>query len=338
MAKAPAKRLGKGLGALLPDGDFAGGNAGGNTDSAGNFRREDARDADKTGADGRNAETGGAAGKSDGTGETGGREIFIPIDRIRANPGQPRKRFDEEELAELAASIKQHGVVQPIIVDKLEENGYLIVAGERRCRAAKLAGLGEVPAVVRNYSSEKRLEIALVENIHRQDLNPIEEAAAYKQIMETSGLSQDEAASRVGKNRSTVANALRLLKLPGYMRESLEDGSLSAGHARAILSVSGPAGQEKLYREIIAGGLSVRAAENRASELGGQGSGGARKAGGSGKKAAAARDPQLRAIENRLIEKLGTKVSVSGTLKKGRVEIEFYSMDDLDRLYGLLGG
>ncbi|MDR2050135.1 MAG: ParB/RepB/Spo0J family partition protein [Treponema sp.] len=324
MAKSPGgKRLGKGLGALLPDGDFAG------AESAGTFGREDPKGRDEAGA------KAGAGAKGGTVGET-----FVPIDRIRANPGQPRKRFDEDELAELAASIKQHGVVQPIVVDKLEEGGqnggYIIIAGERRCRAAKLAGLTEVPVVIRNYSSEKRLEVALIENIHRQDLNPIEEASAYKRIMETAGLSQDEAASRVGKNRSTVANALRLLKLPDHMQKSLEDGSLSAGHARAILSVSRPADQEKLYREIAAKGLSVRAAENRAAELGGKPAGTAGAAKTSGEKAADPRDPQLRAMENRLIEKLGTKVAISGDLKKGRIEIEYYSMDDLDRLYEIL--
>jgi ParB family chromosome partitioning protein len=310
VAKHPAggKRLGKGLGALLPDGDFAG--TGSGAPSAGISRP-------KNGA------------------ETGG-ETFVSIDRILANPGQPRKRFDGDELAELAASIKQYGIVQPIIVDKLEDSGdYVIVAGERRCRAAKLAGLAEVPVIIRNYSSEKRLEIALVENIHRQDLNPIEEASAYKRIMETSGLSQDEAASRVGKNRSTVANALRLLKLPEHMQKSLEDGSLSPGHARAILSLSGPAEQEKLYREIAAKGLSVRAAENRAAELGGK-SGGT--AGPAGVSVGKARDPQIKAMENRLVEKLGTKVRISGNLEKGRVEIEYYSMDDLDRIYAVIGG
>jgi ParB family chromosome partitioning protein len=330
VAKSPGgKRLGKGLGALLPDEDLA------DTGNAGNFRRERGADTDAGGVNGRNGEAGKTGGR--------GGETFIPIDRIRANPGQPRKRFDKEELAELAASIKQHGVVQPVIVDKPEtQNGdYVIVAGERRCRAAKLAGLAEVPVVIRSYSSEKRLEIALIENIHRQDLNPIEEASAYKQIMEVAGLSQDEAAARVGKNRSTVANALRLLRLPGHMRESLEDGSLSAGHARAILSVSQPAGQEKLYREIVARGLSVRAAENRAAELSGRPgvSEGQSPSETPGRKAAkaAARDPQLKTMENRLIEKLGTRVTVNGDLKKGRIEIEYYSMDDLDRLYEIIG-
>jgi ParB family chromosome partitioning protein len=326
VAKNPSRRLGKGLGALLPDEDFTDAENGGL--SGGSFGR-------KNGGPGRAGTKAGTGGKSETDGET-----FVPIDRILANPGQPRKRFDEEELAELAASIKQHGIVQPVIVDKSEKGGedYVIIAGERRCRAARLAGLTEVPVVIRNYSSEKRLEIALIENIHRQDLNPIEEASAYKRIMEASGLSQDEAASRVGKNRSTVANALRLLKLPDYMQKSLEDGSLSSGHARAILSVPGTAEQEKLYHEIAAKGLSVRAAESRAAELGGKSGGtAAPPSGRAPEKKAAARDPQLTAMENRFIEKLGTRVNISGDLKKGRVEIEYYSMDDLDRLYELLG-
>jgi ParB family chromosome partitioning protein len=265
---------------------------------------------------------------SSGTGE-----ILINLDRLIANPAQPRKRFEAAELEELAASIKQHGIIQPIIVDE-EDGRYVIVAGERRSRAARMAGLEEVPAIVRKYSSQKRLEIALIENIHRSDLNPLEEAFAYKQIMENGGLSQDETAERVGKNRSTVANALRLLKLPPAMGKALEAGTISAGHARAILSLSGAAAQERLFTEINAKALSVRAAEKRAAELG---------AGGRGKNAKAAanppdtRDPELKAMEEKFIETLGTKVRINGTLKKGRIEIEYYSMEDLDRLLELLG-
>jgi len=268
-------------------------------------------------------------------------ETFISLDKLTANPGQPRKHFDKTELEELAASIKQHGIIQPIIVDEDKNGGYVIVAGERRSRAARMAGLQEVPVILRNYSSQKRLEVALIENIHRSDLNPIEEAAAYKQLMENGGLSQDEAAERVGKNRSTVANTLRLLKLSLPMREALETGALSAGHARAILSLSRPADQEKLFAEITAKGLSVRAAEKRAAALGAAGAFGSS---GTGGKAGAAsigsdgrRDPQLKSMEDKFIEKMGTKVSINGSLKKGRVEIEYYSMDDLDRIYELLG-
>jgi ParB family chromosome partitioning protein len=312
-------RLGKGLGALLPDE-----NEGQNGDSG------PANEGERG--------SGGAAGTGGALKAPGkGGECLIPIEKISVNPNQPRKHFDDASLEELAASIKQHGIIQPVIVEEAG-GGYVIIAGERRSRAAKLAGLGEIPAIIRNYSSQKKLEVALIENIHREDLNPIEEAAAYKRIMETGGLSQDETAARVGKNRSTVANALRLLKLPEHMRKSLEDGSLSAGHARAILSLNKAADQEKLYREIAGKGLSVRAAEKMAAALSGAAGVPAGKAGSAASpgSAGATRDPQLKSMEDKLIEKMGTKVSINGSLKKGRVEIEYYSMDDLDRIYNLL--
>jgi ParB family chromosome partitioning protein len=263
-------------------------------------------------------------------------ELSIPLNRIKANPDQPRKRFDETELGELAASIKRHGIIQPIIVDE-DGGAYIIVAGERRARAAALAGLEEVPVVIRRYSDRQRLEIALVENIHRANLNPIEEAAAYRELMEHSGLSQDEAAERVGKNRSTVANALRLLKLPPPVKEALVEGSLSAGHARTILSLSGAAAQEKFFAEILEKRLSVRQAEDRAAEISGKPKANSN-ASAKEDKGAKKKEPNLAAMEDRFIEKLGTRVAIKGTLKKGRVEIDYYSMDDLDRLYHLLGG
>lgn len=269
------------------------------------------------------------SGKTAG-GVTFGGEILVSLEKLSANPGQPRKRFDKAALEELAASIKQHGIIQPIIVDEGASGSYVIVAGERRSRAAALAGLREVPVVVRNYSDQKRLEVALIENIHRSDLNPIEEAAAYKQLMETGGLSQDEAAERVGKNRSTVANALRLLKLPAGIREALESGSLTAGHARAILSLAKTADQEKLFARIKTKGLSVREAEKYAAELAGG------KTGTGKPENPAKREPELKTMEDKFIETLGTKVVINGNLKRGRIEIEYYSMDDLDRLYGLL--
>jgi ParB family chromosome partitioning protein len=293
-------RLGKGLGALLPDDN-------------------DVPDS-KSGVNSR-------TGHPEAAGE-----LFLPLDKLKANPGQPRRRFDTAELEELAASIREQGIIQPIIADEGEDGNYIIVAGERRSRAARLAGLTEVPVILRRYTDEKRLEVALIENIHRADLNPIEEASAYRRIMETGGLSQDEAAVRVGKNRSTVANALRLLKLSQPIQDALEDGSLSAGHARAILSVSGAVAQERLFREITAKGLSVRAAEKLSAELAGKDLPGDK----SPEKTAARRDPELKALEEKLIEALGTKVTISGNLKKGRVEIEYYSMDDLDRLLELL--
>jgi ParB family chromosome partitioning protein len=301
-------RLGKGLGALLPD-----------FPDSDNPDEGSGNPPDK-------------AGPSPGTPSGKGGELLIPLDKLKANPGQPRKRFDSAELEELAASIREQGIIQPIIADEDGDGNYIIVAGERRSRAARLAGLTEAPVILRRYTDEKRLEVALIENIHRADLNPMEEASAYKRIMEAGGLNQDEAAARVGKNRSTVANALRLLKLPEVMRNALEDGSLSAGHARAILSLNG-AGQEKLFKEIISKGLSVRAAEKRSAELStGKIQGGAAAAG----KAAVKRDPDLKALEEKLIETLGTKVHINGSSKKGRIEIEYYSMDDLDRLSELI--
>jgi len=277
--------------------------------------------------------TGADSGKSGGS-STGG-ETLIPLEKLRANPGQPRKRFDQAELEELAASVKQHGVIQPIIVDKDNNGNFVIIAGERRSRAAALAGLSEIPALVRNYSDQKKLEVALIENLHRSDLNPIEEAMAYKQLMDTAGLSQDEAAERVGKNRSTVANALRLLKLPARMREAMEEGTLSAGHARSILSLTKAADQELLFAEISKKNLSVREAEKRAAALNAERSADGKNAKPAGKNAK--REPNLKAMEEKFIRTLGTKVTINGTLKKGRIEIEYYSMDDLDRLYGLLG-
>jgi ParB family chromosome partitioning protein len=259
-------------------------------------------------------------------------EVIIPIEKLRANPNQPRKRFDEAELEGLASSIKQHGIIQPIIVEKDSNGNFTIIAGERRSRAAYLAGLREVPAIIRSYSDQKKLEVALIENIHRSDLNPIEEAVAYKQLMEQADLSQEEAAERVGKNRSTVTNALRLLKLPARMKEALEEDILSSGHARTILSLSKAADQEKLFSEIQSKGLSVRAAEKRAAELGNADTSKSKAAVKSPK-----RDPELKNMEEKFINTLGTKVTINGTLKKGRIEIEYYSMDDLDRLYGILG-
>jgi ParB family chromosome partitioning protein len=266
-------------------------------------------------------------------------EISIPLDKLIANPGQPRRYFDEESLAELADSIRQHGIIQPIIAEDAGDGTYIIVAGERRSRAARLAGLTEVPALIRDYTDEKRMEIALIENVQRADLNPIEEASAYRKLMELTGISQDEVAARVGKKRPTVANALRLLKLPPAMQEALENGALSPGHARAILSVESGAVQETLFREICDKGLSVREAEKRAAELTrlaqnteGQSSVPA------GHEAPQKRDPELIAIEQQFIETLGTKVSINGSLERGSIHIDYYSMEDLDRLYEILKG
>jgi ParB family chromosome partitioning protein len=264
-------------------------------------------------------------------------ELKLPLDQIKANPNQPRRTFEPEALEELAASIREHGVIQPIVVEADPAGGYVIVAGERRTRAARIAGLTEVPAVLRDYSAERRLEVALIENVQREDLNPIEEAAAYKALMELTELSQEETAARVGKKRSTVANALRLLKLPDDMRDSLADGRLSPGHARAILSVVNPADQRMLFERLLEEGSSVREAEKYAGELN-AGSRAAAPKSAKPETAPKAKDPDLLAIEQKFIDVLGTKVAISGGLKSGSIRIDYYSADDLDRVYAILAG
>lgn len=262
-------------------------------------------------------------------------EMWIPLEKLKANPNQPRKIFDEDSLHELAASIREHGIIQPIIVEENSDGTYIIVAGERRSRAARMAGLREVPAIIRNYSDERRLEIALIENVQRSDLNPIEEAQAYKRLMELTGLSQDEVAARVGKNRSTVANALRLLKLPEDMQNALAAQQMTSGHARAILSVVNPADQRVLFGKILAEAISVREAEKFAQEL----NGGIRAAEKSKEtEKIREKDPELLAMEQQFIDILGTKVSISGGLKRGSIHIDYYSMEDLDRIYTILAG
>ena len=273
--------------------------------------------------------------------QNGGVTMLSP-DTLTPNPAQPRKHFDEAELRELAGSIAEHGLIQPIIAARADDGSYIIIAGERRTRAARLAGLAEVPVIVRDYTDQKRMEISLIENIQRTDLNPIEEAAAYKNLMDFSRVSQDEVASRVSKNRSTVANAMRLLRLPAAMQKSIEAGEISPGHARALLSVIDQKSREKLYREIIAGQLSVREAEKRAGVLNGGAADGDKAAGGDKTaetaKAAAKRAPEMGAMEEKFIGRLGTKVVIEGDLNKGRIHIDYYSMEDLERLYEILGG
>ncbi|MDR2542466.1 MAG: ParB/RepB/Spo0J family partition protein [Treponema sp.] len=257
----------------------------------------------------------------------------LPVDKLVQSPGQPRKNFDETELQELANSIKTYGIIQPIIAADAGDGTYIIIAGERRTRAAKLAGLETIPAIIRDYTDQKRLEVSLIENIQRSDLNPIEEAAAYKNLMDFSSLSQDELAMRIGKNRSTVANALRLLRLPVEIQKSIEEGKVSSGHARALLSVTDANVREKLFRELLAGELSVRETEKRASALN------ENKTGEKGKTSAAkskARPPEIDAMVEKLFNKLGTKVVIDGDLNKGRILIDYYSMEDLERLYLIL--
>ena len=263
-----------------------------------------------------------------------GSVVQLAIDKLVPNPDQPRKHFDETELRELADSIIEHGIISPVIVADARDGSYIIIAGERRIRAARLAGLAEVPVIIREYTDQKRMEISLIENIQRTDLNPIEEAAAYKNLMDFARLSQEELAARVGKNRSTVTNALRLLKLPAEMQKSLENRSITPGHGRALLSVPDKKLREQLFSEITGKDLSVREAEERASALNAAPNPIAAKE----TVLPAKRPVEITEMEEKFIERLGTKVTIDGGLEKGKVHIEYYSMDDLERLYDIIGG
>jgi ParB family chromosome partitioning protein len=258
--------------------------------------------------------------------------VQLAVEKLVPNPGQPRKNFDEAELKELADSISEYGIIEPLIAADAGDGTYIIIAGERRTRAARLAGLETVPAIIRDYTDQRRLEISLVENIQRSDLNPIEEAAAYKNLMDFSRLSQEEVAARVGKNRSTVANALRLLRLPVEMQKGVEQGMISSGHARALLSASDARARDRLYREITEEGLSVREAEKRAAAVQSAG-----KPAAKGKLKPKKRAPEIDAMVEKFIEKLGTKVVIEGDLNKGRIRIDYFSMEDLERIYEVLG-
>ena len=265
---------------------------------------------------------------------TQGDEVkIVPLSAVEPNPDQPRKAFDQEALEELAASIKEQGVLQPLLVESWA-SGYRIVAGERRWRAAQLAGLDEVPVLVRSFTEESRMEIALIENIQRADLKPMEEARAYRNLMEAFNLTQDDVAKKVGKQRSTVANALRLLKLPDFMQGAIDLGTLTPGHARAILSVTLPESQKTLFQAIVTEGLSVREAEERAQRL----NAGSAPVAKAVTAAPVRRMPEIAELEQRFIERLGTKVIIKGDAKKGKIEISYHSADDLDRLYEVLGG
>ncbi len=253
----------------------------------------------------------------------------VDIRRIDTNAGQPRKDFDQEKLQELADSIRQHGVVQPIL---LRQNGerYVIVAGERRFRAARLAGLDQVPAIVKDLDEAQGMDVALIENLQREDLNPIEEAAAIRFLMQQHDLTQEEVSKRLSKSRPAIANSLRLLSLPEPVQAYLRNGKLQAGHARALAGLQDPEAQAVLADKIVGEGLSVRAAESLARE---QGQKPPRQ-----KKEPPATDPDLAAAEASLREWLGTKVSIQGSSQRGRIIIEYYNAELLQGIYDLLRG
>jgi ParB family chromosome partitioning protein len=279
----------------------------------------------------------GSEGKASAAAASGTAVMMVPMSALQAGAHQPRKNFSEEGLKDLARSIEQKGVLQPILVEQLEPGSFRIVAGERRFRAAQAAGLAEVPVLVRRFTELEKTEIALIENLQREDLSPVEEAAGYKTLMEQGELTQEEVARRVGKSRPSVANALRLLKLPKPMLEALDRGRMDPGHARAILSLVNPSDQEVLFQRITARGLSVREAEQTAGRMN-QGVRDSGKKSSSAPARARSRQPELAALEGRLIERLGTRVAILGSEKRGKIEIHYFSLDDLERISGLIEG
>lgn len=261
----------------------------------------------------------------------------VPINQIDPNPYQPRNRFDEESLAGLTASIRELGVLQPILVRHVSENRYAIIAGERRWRAAKRAGLQFIPVIVRQVNDELTLQHALVENLHRDDLNPLEEAAAYQQLVEDFDLTQEEVAHKVGKSRSAVANLLRLFQLPPQVQRLVAEGRVSAGHAKALLGTPDRAFQESLARRVATDGLSVRDTEEavrKRNGLAGSPSGSSGPSAGRTK----LRAPGLLELEELLAEQLDTRVSINVGPKRGRVVIEFADLEDLERIYRVMAG
>ncbi len=251
--------------------------------------------------------------------------FYCSIDAILPNPHQPRRIFAKEELRGLADSIKANGVIQPLVV-RSAASGYELVVGERRWRSARMAGLKQVPVVVKDVSGAEMLEIALVENIHREDLNPLEKAEAYYHLMKDFGLTQEKVAKRVGQDRSTVANFLRLRGLPKEIQNDIVNNTLTMGHARALLGAEKPAQQKAAWRQIVSKDLSVRAAEALVKKLR------AGKAGIPRPKPASSEDVYFRSLADDLTRLLGTKVRIVRRGEAGRLEIEFYGNDDLDRL------
>jgi len=263
------------------------------------------------------------------TEENVSRETFLPINEIEPNKSQPRKKFDQESLQELAESIKQYGVIQPLIVQK-KDKYYEIIAGERRWRASRLAGLKEVPVIIKDYSPQETVEIALIENIQREDLNPIEEAQAYQKLIKEFNLKQEDLAKRLSKSRTTITNSLRLLKLDNRIQQMLIDEQITGGHARALLSLEDPDLQYEAACKVLKENLSVRDTEKLVRKL---------LKIRTEKETAAANEEQkdisyiYQALEEKLKNILGTKVSIKRKEKdKGRIEIEYYSEEELERI------
>jgi ParB family chromosome partitioning protein len=258
--------------------------------------------------------------------EKGEEVLYLDIERIFPGEQQPRKTFRDNSLKELAASINEKGVLQPVIVSRVGDGTFRLITGERRWRAAAMAGLKKIPALIKNFASRDSLEIALIENIQREDLNPIETAEAFNKLMTDFHLTQEELSQKVGKDRATIANYLRLLKLPDEIKYLVYDGALSVGHAKALLTIDSKNTQIEAARKIARKGLSVREAEKLSKTI------------GKPKRTRSARDPQTASLEEKLIRSLGTKVRIINRGKKGKIEIEYYSLEELDRLLDLLLG
>lgn len=265
----------------------------------------------------------------------GGMEV--EISKISVNPYQPRESFAEDRLQELVNSIRVHGVLQPIVVRSKGNGEYELVAGERRLRAATAAGLSRIPAVVRELTNEQSLEVALVENLQREDINAVDAAMAYRRLVDEFGLSQEDLAFELGKSRSTVANTMRLLSLPDEVKSGLKNGVISEGHARAVLSVEGENRQVELYERAVSGGLSVRDTERLAREWG-KSPARVERSNVSRETSHTTEDPNMLELEAQLRGIFGTKVSIIKNKDRGRIEIAFYSDDDLDRILTLLAG
>jgi ParB family chromosome partitioning protein len=248
----------------------------------------------------------------------------LDVRRLVPNRHQPRQHFDDQSLKELAESIRKQGLVQPVLVRRNAQGGYELIAGERRWRAAQLAGLNTIPAIIRDVADAEMLQLALIENLQRQDLNPLEAARGYQRLTKQFALTQDEVAATVGKERSTVANYLRLLTLPDAVKTALAEGALTFGHAKAILTISQPAAQHQLAQRIVDEGLSVRQAESAARTL-------------SGRRRRLLRPTEFADLEERLRQRMGTRVSLRGRTTKGRIVLHFFSREELERLLELLG-
>ena len=259
-------------------------------------------------------------------------KLWINPELLRPNPYQPRQEFDPEQLKELSDSIKENGVIQPVTIEDAKDGTFYIIAGERRTRASRLAGLEKIPVQLSAFSDQKKLEVALIENIQRADLNPVEEARAYYKLMELGGLKQEEVAQKVGKNRATVANAIRLLKLPEDIQNALVSGQITAGHARALLMVKDKMNMHILFGKIVGQGLSVHQTEVMASEINNPQPKIKKNDGAK----SLTRDPDLIDVETQLIQNLGTKVQIKGSYEKGSIEISYFSKDDFNRLFDFI--